>query len=192
MPRTGNGRRVGSGPDAVQDVGIGLRSDLCGCDEAGQIAGGLVREAVGLALRLTDHREIATPNDVVDHALQAHFPAIVRVVDALNAVVMQLGDFFGKNGAAATAEDADVTRSSLVEEVLHVLEVLHVPALIGGHGDGLGVFLDRAVHHLVHRPVVPEVDDLTTRTLQDAAHDVDGGIVAVEEGGCRDDADRVP
>ena len=47
----------------------------------------------------------------------------------------------------------------------------------------MGVFLNGAVHHLIDRTVMTEVDDLASRALQDALHDVDGGIVAVEEGG---------
>ena len=113
------------------------------------------------------------------------------MVDALDAVVVELGDFLGEDGAAPTAEDADVPGAALIEQVLHVFEVLHVASLVGGHGNGLGVFLNGAVHHVIDRAVMAEVDDLASRALQDAPHDVDGGIVAVEEGGGGDDADRM-
>ena len=186
-----DGRRVGSGPDAVEDAGVGLRSNLGGRDEPGQIPGGLVRQAVGLTRRLSDHWEVATPDDVIDHALQAHFPAVVRVVDALDAVVVELGNLLGENGAASAAEDADVPGPALIEQVLHVFKVLHVASLVGGHGDGLRVFLNGTIHHLIDRTVMAEVNDLASRALQDAPHDVDGGIVAVEEGGGGDDADRM-
>ena len=160
-----DGRRVGSSPDAVEDARVGLRSDLGGRDEPGQVPGGLVRKAVGFTRRLTDHREVATPDDVVDHALQAHFPAVVGVVDALDAVVVELGNLLGEDGAATAAEDADVPSSALIEQVLHVFEVLHVASLVGGHGDGLGVLLNGAVHDLIDRAVMAEVDDLASRTL---------------------------
>ena len=185
-----DGRRVGSGPDAVEDAGVGLRSDLGGRDEPGQIPGGLVRQAVGFTRRLTDHREVATPDDIVNHALQAHFPAVVRVVDALDAIVVELGNLLGEDGAAPAAEDADVPGPALIEQVLHVFEVFHVASLVGGHGNGLSVFLNGAVHHLIDRTVMTEVDDPHPER-QDAPHDVDGGIVAVEEGGGSDDADRM-
>ena len=63
--------------------------------------------------------------------------------------------------------------------------------LIGGHGDGLCIFFDGTVHDLVYRAVVSQMDDFATRALQDAAHDVDGGVVAVKKGGGGDDADGV-
>ena len=113
------------------------------------------------------------------------------MVDAFDAVLVEFLDFFRQNGSAAAAKDADVPRAPLVQQVLHVLEVLHVPALVGGHGDGLGVFLDGRGDHLVHAAVVPQVDDFASGFLHDAPHDVDGGVVAVKQAGCGDDADFV-
>ena len=42
-------------------------------------------------------------------------------------------------GAAPAPEHLDVSGPALLEEIHHVLEVLEMPALVGGHGDGLGV-----------------------------------------------------
>ena len=53
------------------------------------------------------------------------------------------------SASAAAPKDFDVTRPPLVQQVLHVLEVLHVSPLIGGHGDGLRIFLNGGGHHLV-------------------------------------------
>ena len=72
-------------------------------------------------------------------------------------------------------------RAPLVEHLAHVGEELHVTALVAGHGDALGVLLDRGGDDLLDAAVVPEVDHLGAGGLQDAAHDVDRGIVAVEE-----------
>ena len=54
--------------------------------------------------------------------------------------------------------------------------------------DRVRVLLHRGVDDLVHAAVVPEVDHLGALRLEDAAHDVDRGVVAVEERGRRDDA----
>src|SRR5690606_34052975 len=104
---------------------------------------------------------------------------------------VQLVDLGRQDGAAAAAEHLDVGRSGLAQQLEHVLEELDVAALVGGHGDPLDVLLDRAAHDLADRAVVPEVDDLGAAQLHQAAHDVDGGVVAVEQGGGSDDPDRV-
>ena len=135
--------------------------------------------------------EVAPLDEVVDHALQPHGASVVRVVDAFDAVGVEFFDFLRKDGSAAAAENADVARTALVQEVFHVLEILHVAALVGGHGNGLSVFLDGTVDHFVYTAVVAEVNDLATGTLHDAAHDVDGGIVTIEQAGSRDDANVV-
>ena len=43
----------------------------------------------------------------------------------------------------------------------------------------LGVFLNGGGHHLVDTSVVSEMNDFTSGSLHDAAHDVDRGIVTV-------------
>jgi hypothetical protein len=68
-----------------------------------------------------------------------------------------------------------------LEQVDHVLEVLDVAALVGADGDALGVFLQRGGDDLLHRAVVAQVDHLGAHALQDAPHDVDGRVVAVEQ-----------
>src|SRR5690606_15728921 len=91
----------------------------------------------------------------------------------------------------AAAEDLDVPRSLLFQQVVHVLEVLHVPALVAGHGNGLRILLYRGVHHFLHAAVMPQMDHLGAGALQNAAHDVDGDIVAIEERRGGNDADLV-
>jgi hypothetical protein len=104
---------------------------------------------------------------------------------------VQLLDLLGQDRPSATAEDLDVPRALLLQQVVHVLEVLGVPALVARHGDGVRVLLDRGVHHILHAAVVPQVDHLGAGALDDPPHDVDGGIVAIEERGGGDDADLV-
>ncbi len=75
-----------------------------------------------------------------------------------------------------------VAGTGLAEELDEVLEVLDVAALVGGDGDALDVLLDGRVDDLTHAAVVPEVDDLGALALHDPPHDVDRGVVAVEQG----------
>jgi hypothetical protein len=53
------------------------------------------------------------------------------------------------------------------------------------------VLVNGRFHDLGNRPVVAEVDDLGSLRLEDPAHDVDGGVVPVKQGGSRDHPDRV-
>jgi hypothetical protein len=64
-------------------------------------------------------------------------------------------------------------------------------ALVAADRDALHVFLQRRGDDLVDRAVVPEVDDLGAHALQDAPHDVDGRVVAVEQAGRGDEAHLV-
>jgi hypothetical protein len=66
-----------------------------------------------------------------------------------------------------------------------------VAALVGADGDPLDVLLDGRLGDLVDRAVVTEVDDLAPLGLEEAPHDVDGGVVAVEQAGGGDEADRM-
>ena len=74
-------------------------------------------------------------------------------------------------------------RALFLQEVVHVLEVFHVATLVGGHGNCLGIFLNGTVDHFFNGAVVAEVDHFTAGGLNDAAHDVDSGVVSVEK--CR-------
>ena len=64
--------------------------------------------------------------------------------------------------------------------------------LIRGDGHPLHVFLDRCPGNGVDAAVVTEVDDLAPLRLKDAAHDVDRGVVTVEQARGGDETDRVP
>ena len=127
---------------------------------------------------------------VLDHLHQAHLHAVVGVVDALDAVVLQLADFLRRDRAAAAAEHADMAGAAFFEHVHHVLEVLDVAALVAGQRDAVGVFLQRGPHHVLHRAVVAEVDDFRALPLDQPAHDVDGGVMAIEQAGGGDEAQR--
>src|SRR5207253_4778676 len=62
---------------------------------------------------------------------------------------------------------------------------------VRAHRDALYVFLQSGGDDIVHAAVVAEVDHLRAHALQDATHDVDRGVVAVEQARGRDEADLV-
>ena len=64
-------------------------------------------------------------------------------------------------------------------------------ALVAAHGDALGVLLQRGRDDLVDRAVVPQVDHLGAHALEDASHDVDRGVMAVEQARGGDEAHLV-
>jgi len=130
-----------------------------------------------------DHRQ--------DHADQAESLAVFRAEDARYAVAVQVGDFGRHDHAAAAAEYLDVLAAASSQQVDHVLEILDVAALVARHGDALCVFLQRGRHDVVHRAVVAQVDHFGAVGHEDAAHDVDRGVVPVEQRGRRDEAHLV-
>ena len=109
----------------------------------------------------------------------------------VDAVVVQLLDLGRHDHAAAAAEHLDVAAAALAQQVDHVLEELDVAALVRRDRDAVRVFLQRAVDDLLDRAVVAEVDHLAAGRLQDAAHDVDRRVVAVEQARRRDEAHLV-
>src|SRR5690606_7443560 len=127
---------------------------------------------------------------ILDHLHQAQLHAVVGVVDALDAVVLELADLLRGDGAAAATDHSDVAGAALAQHVHHVLHVLHVPALVAGERDGVGVLLQGRAHHVLHRAVVAQVDHFRALGLDQPAHDVDGGVVAVEQAGGGDEAQR--
>ena len=134
-----------------------------------------------LAVQTATCRKIATFQQVVDHTLQAEFAAVVGVINSGDTVLVQFFDLTGQYGAAAAAVYFDVSGSFFFQQVVHVFKKFHVAALITRDGDTLSVFLDGGVHDFLYAAVVAEVDDFGAAGLQDAAHDVDGGVVAVEK-----------
>ena len=134
--------------------------------------------------------DVARPDQLVDHAGQPEALAVLRGED-LDAALGEQGDLVGDDDPAAAAEDLHVAGADLGQARLKVGEVLDVAALVGRQRDALHVLLDRGRDHGVDAAVVAEVDDLGALRLQDAPHDVDRRVVAVEQAGRRDEPDRV-
>ncbi len=103
---------------------------------------------------------------------------------------MQRFDFRRRDGATATAKNSDVFAAGFIEQLPDVGEVLHVTALVGGQRYRVCVFLNGAIDDVFGGPVVTEMNHLRASGLNQPAHDVDGRVVAVEQGGGGDDAHR--
>jgi hypothetical protein len=57
--------------------------------------------------------------------------------------------------------------------------------LVAGHGNGIGIFLNGTIHYFLHTAVVAEVNYFGATGLHYTAHDINGRIVAIEQGsGC--------
>ncbi len=141
--------------------------------------------------RLGAQIAVAAHQHLADHARQAHALAVFGAVDARHAVVHQGADLAWHDHAAAAAKHLHLGAAALAQQIDHVLKILHVPALVGADGDALHILLQGGRDHLIDRAVVPQVDDLGPHALQQPAHDVDGGVVAVEQAGGGDEAHLV-
>src|SRR5579872_1080535 len=141
--------------------------------------------------RMTVEREIALPDHVLDHPFQPHPPPVVRRIDPRNPVTLELVDLAGKDRAAAAAKDLDVAAAVLVQEILNVFEEFDVSSLVRSDGDALHVLFDSALDDFCGRSVVSEVDDLHALCLEEAAHYIDCGIVAIEKGSGGNDTDLI-
>lgn len=179
----------GQGRDHLGPDGAGLDAR----DEAGQalVAAGQGVVERGHVRRRHSQVDVALADEHVDHPLEPELLPVGRREDPLDAVGLQLGDLRGDDDPASAPVDLDVAPALGSQPVHQVAEVLHVAALIGADRHPLDVFGDGCFHHVVHRPVVAQVDDLGPLGLQEAAHDVDGGVVAVEQARGGDEAHRM-
>ena len=187
----GRGGR-GPGLDLLEDVLVFLGEVLRGRDESGHHSGVAGFEVVEIeVLAQLPGGEVGSGQHVADHPLHAHLTPIVGRVDPGDPVRGQLLALVGEDRPAAPTEDADVPGVPFHEQVAQIAVELHVTTLIGGHRDGVGVLLDGRLDDVETGPVVTEMDDFGARGLKDAAKDVDGGVVAIEQGGGGHEADLV-
>jgi len=84
-----------------------------------------------------------------------------------------------------------VAGAALAQPLDEVGEVLDVPALVRRDRDALHVLLQGRGDDVLDAAVVAEVHDLRALALQQPPHDVDGGVVPVEQAGRRHEADGV-
>ena len=122
---------------------------------------------------------------------EAHPLAVLGREDLGDAVGLERLDLARHDHAAAAAVHPHVAGALGPEAVDEVAEVLVVAALVRRHRHALHVLLDHRGDDLVDRAVVPEVDHLAALRLEDPPHDVDGGVVPVEQAGRGDEAHGV-
>ena len=127
---------------------------------------------------------------IIDHAGEPEAAAVFGGVDLLHPVALERLDLIRGDRAAAADDDAHVLVAALAQHVDHVGEVLVVAALIGADRDRVRVLLDGGAHDVRDTAVVPEVHHLGAARLQQAADHVDGGVVAVEQRGGGNKAQR--
>ena len=96
------------------------------------------------------------------------------------SVRFQFRDFVRNDNSPAAAKNLDMTASSLVEEIVHVLEVLEVPTLIGRDCYTPRVLLNGGLDDLQDGPIMTEVDDLGAPCQQQSTHDIDGSVVTIK------------
>ena len=116
-----------------------------------------------------------------DHALEPEAPAVLGAEEARDTIGVEFFDLLGDDGPPAAAEDPDVFCAQLAQAIHQVAEELEVSSLVGGDRDGVGVLLDRGRDDLVDGAIVTQMNHLGALSLEDAPHDVDGGIVTVEQ-----------
>ena len=181
----------GPSPDLLEHLGVLVGVVLGGgYQPSDQLRVGCAQLGEVRPVQLPE-REVGTGDHVVDHPLETEAAPVVGRVDPGDAVAGELLAFLGEDGAPSTPEDPDVLGPAVHGQVPQIPEELHVAALVRGHRDRLGVLFDRRIDYLLARPVVPEMDDLGPRGLEDPPEDVDRSVVPVEQGGGGDEPDLV-
>ena len=104
---------------------------------------------------------------------------------------MERPDFRINNNAPASPEHPNIRPIALAQHIDHVGKKFGMAALIGAHRNSLDIFLNRRIDNLRNAAVVSEVDHLCPGRLQESADDIDRGIMAVKEAGCRHEPDAI-
>jgi len=160
-------------------------------DETGQWTPIRVGQRLDVDRAVIARVEIGALDHIADHASEAHALPVLRGVDALDSVSVQFGDFVFHDHAAAAAEQLDPSRAALVQQIDGVFEIFDMAALVGADGDALHILLNRGRDDLVHRAIVAEMNHLHAGRLEYSPHDVDCGVVAIEQARRGDEADLV-
>ena len=187
MPSTGAGWRPAAAGDELARPGVERARPRAAVITRARARWSPARAASTSAAVGRGQGSVALGDHGVDHGRQAHGLAVLGREDPGHPVALQVVDLVGHDGPAAPAVHPDVGPPGGPQPVDQVPEVLDVAALVGADGHPLHVLLDGRGHHLVHGPVVAQVDHLGPLGLQQPAHDVDGGVVAVEEAGRGDE-----
>src|SRR5882724_11590715 len=93
-------------------------------------------------------------DEVIDHSLQPHRPAVIWRIYSGNSIIHQLLYLFRQNHATTTSKNFNMGCAFLFEQVIHVFEIFIMTALITSHGDRLSILLNGGIHHFFHTAVV--------------------------------------
>jgi hypothetical protein len=104
---------------------------------------------------------------------------------------MQVFYLMAKDNTSATGKDPDMPAAPFMQQVVHILQELIMPALVRSEGNGLNIFLYCTIHDLLYRPVMAKMDDFSAAGLQYAAHNVYSCIVSVEQRSSRNNPDMI-
>ena len=104
---------------------------------------------------------------------------------------MQFGNLVSGDHATSAAIDTHMSAAHLSKTVNQVLEILNVAALIGTNRDSLHILLNSGVHQLINGAIMTQVDHLGSLRLQNATHDVDRHVMAIEQAGSSDKSNWV-
>jgi len=156
-----------------------------------------------LARRLVEDGEVERAIEFATPALNSINVDVIFFLSALHEKNAQLADSAYTSLLARAVRDSTSDANTvsglssylftpfLFQQVIHVLEIFHVPALVARHRNGLSIFLDGAVDDFLCATIVTEVDDFRPAGLNDPSHDVDGCIVPVEKGRSSYDPDFI-
>src|SRR5687768_17271864 len=97
-------------------------------------------------------------------------------------------NFLGKDGSPAATEYFNVPAAVVVEQVFHVFEKFNMPPPVGSDGNTMNIFLNGTFYYFPYTSVMAQMNDLRTFALQDAPHDIDGGVMSIEQGGSGNDS----
>src|SRR5690625_7747979 len=81
---------------------------------------------------------------VVDHALQPHGSAVLNRKYSAHPIFVQFVDLPIRDHSATTAKDVNMCCASLLQQINHILKILHVPALIRTDRNALDILLNRS------------------------------------------------
>jgi hypothetical protein len=76
-----------------------------------------------------------------------------------------------------------VLSTPLPELIHHVPEILDMPALVGRDCNGISIFLNGCTNNIQYAAVVTQMDYFSALSLDQAPHDVDRRIMAIEQRG---------
>src|SRR5258708_19823302 len=106
----------------------------------------------------------------------------MRRIDLFDTITLELGNSVRNDHAPTAAKYLDAFAAARTQQVDEIAQVFVMAALITGHGDAVGVFVQRGSGHFIDGAVVAEVDHLDAARLQHAPHDVDRPILPVSQG----------